>query len=266
MVSSLHQPITKMKLDHRCLNKRAINIFELITKCNWNKLKRMLRISLFVNKSCVAKCSGPCSYTCKSTHSALHYACQFCPPLDVIKLLYRMYPQALFEQDCKERYVLHIACKHGCRSSVIEYLLKKNPEAARAKDIKNRTPFLLLFKSYLFRTDQQERRASIDLLDAANALHTIDPAASIGEDHTGHTALEYAIKKELPMEIVKYAQDVFCVENLQSQRSSSFSDHIDGPISSDIIQTNIERFYEMKQYVMPEALRTTLTLIYLQEM
>lgn len=257
MDSNLYPVYPKLQLEHRYLSKRAINIFELISSHDWDKLKRSLRMSLFFRQSCVASCSGPCAETCRSTHSALHYACQFRPPLDVVKLLYRIYPQALFERDCKQRYVLHIACKHGCSPFVIEYLLKKNPEAAKARDIKDRTPFLHLFKSYVFRSDRQERRASKDLLDIANALHNLDPKASTNEDDNGYNALEYAITKELPIEIVNYAQHLFLKENMQSQRRLSFINDSGEPISSDIMKANMIKLCEMKQYILPRILGST---------
>ena len=73
--------------------------------------------------------------------TVLHNMCQFLPPLDVIKMLLKAYPNAIFEIDYEERHGFHIPCKHGCIPGVVKYLLKKNPEW---------TPLLLACKNFVF--------------------------------------------------------------------------------------------------------------------
>ena len=160
-------------------NKRVLHIFKLIQTQQWYKLKNRLWIDYICHKSSVAKCSRPCSKSCKSIHSALHFVCQFHPPLDVVKMLYKAYPASIYEKDCKERNALHIACKFGCSPCVIKFLLEQNPNAAKIKDIENRIPFLISFKSYVTESNKDLRRANQDLLKVARELYDAYPDVSI---------------------------------------------------------------------------------------
>ena len=160
-------------------NKTVPQILLLIQAQEWIKLKRTLKIDSIRNRSSVARCSSPCSATCESTHSALHSACQFHPPLDVIKMLYKAHPAAIYEYDCKGRSALHIACGHGCSPEVIKFLLDENPEATKKKDAENRTPYLTALKSYVAESKKERKEANEDLLEVARELYNVYPAASI---------------------------------------------------------------------------------------
>lgn len=214
-------------------NNKSHHILELIRAKEWHKLKRTLRIGYFFHRLSVAKCSVPCSDSCKSTHSALHFACQYDPPLDVVKMLCKTYPEAVFEQDCKERYVLHIACRYGCSPPLISFLLKKNPDAAKKTDIENKTPFLTAFKSYVGKSNKEMNLAHQDLLQVAQDLYQAYPAASINEDCNKRTALDYAIDAEYPIELVLYVQSVIGRENKHSKRSIVTDEDIGKSISID---------------------------------
>ena len=170
----------------------AHHILDLIHKKKWKQVKR----SIFFNKSIAAKCTGPCKSNCKANHSILHYACQFRPPLDVVKALFKAYPNAIFEKDCKERYALHIACKHGCRPEIIKYLLEKNPEAASKADKKGRTPLLLAFKSFVFQSRLEWDTANNELVEIGEMIAETAPFMITKEDKNGMTALEYGIEEE----------------------------------------------------------------------
>lgn len=228
--------VPRLQLGHRDVSKKELKLFALITTRKWSKLRFSLKKALLLRRPVVDKCSGTCSTACSSTHSALHYACQFRPPVNVVKLLYKSYPKAVFEKDCKDRYVVHVACKHGCDPDVIEFLIGKNPEAVTTKDVKDRTPFLLAFKSYVCRSNNRIGDANKDLLRVAKALFKADPTASIDEDYEGVSALEYAIDGELSMENVRYVQ--FLTNKKESQKSLSGTNHskrlsLDGSIHSN---------------------------------
>ena len=158
-----HQIQSSLYVKHTYIDQSTNDIFRLIASQKWHRLKA----TMFMHKSAIATCHDQCSSSSKSYHSALHYACRFCPPLDVIRCLYKAYPKGIFEKDCKQRYALHIACKHGCSSDVISFLLKKTPDAANKADVKCRTPFLLAFKSYVFRSDLEWTIANKELIKVA---------------------------------------------------------------------------------------------------
>lgn len=179
----------KEKLKIQCPSH---NILDLIYNNKWSQVKR----SIFFHKSIAAKCTGPCKSKCNANHSILHYACQFHPPLDIVKKLYKAHPNAIYERDCKERYVLHIACKHGCSPDIITYLLQKNPEASCLADIKGRTPLLLAYKSYVFKCGLNWCLANKMLAEVSSVLAKQSAFVINQEDKKGMTALEYAIEEE----------------------------------------------------------------------
>lgn len=168
-------------------------VFDLIYENKWKQVKR----AIFFNKSIATKCTGCCKSKCNARHSVLHYVCQFRPPLDVVKTLFKAYPNAVFEKDCKERHALHIACKHGCAPEVIKYLLEKNPEAASKADIKRRTPLLLACKNFVFESRMSWDIANNMLAEVARALTIAAPFVITDEDYKELTALEYAIENAL---------------------------------------------------------------------
>ena len=224
-------------------NIRVLKIFGLIYAQEWIKLKRTLRINNICHRSSVARCSGPCSTSCKSNHSALHSACEFHPPLDVVKILYKAYPAAVCEYDCQECSVLHIACGHGCSPEVIKFLLEQNPEAAKKKDVENRTPFLTAFKSYVAESDKELRKANQDLLEVARELYHAYPEASVNEDCSRRNALDYAIEEELHEGTVVYLQLIVRKENSLSHKLNRIN----------VIKLDMEKFCHMKNYVLPKS-------------
>lgn len=242
------------KLPHLCCEQKnsknaAAIIFEHTSCGRWQRLKT----HVCLHKSAVRQCSSGCSPTCKSKHSILHYACQFRPPLSVIKCLYKAYPQSIYDKDCKDRYALHIACKHGCSPDVIKFLLQKNSHAAGKWDIKERTPFLLAFKSYVSRNEKRFSDANKDLIVVANELNLAAPRVVLKEDILGKTALEYAIEKELHYTSIVYVQDQDLYEkHAQSEREKRKSD--DTERSS--FELSFEELCIQKHYVMPKGIDT----------
>ena len=167
-------------------------ILDLIHKNKWKQVKD----TIISNKSIAAKCTGCCKSKCNANHSILHYVCQFRPPLEVVKALFRSNIFAIFEKDCKERYALHIACKHGCRPEIINFLLEKNPDAASKADTKGRTPLLLAYKSYIFECGFSWYIANKMLMEVAKVLTKAAPSVLTYQDYREMTALEYGIEEE----------------------------------------------------------------------
>lgn len=182
------------------MNHSTIDIFELIASRKWQRLKA----TIFMHKSIVATSHRKCFPSCTSRHSALHYACQFHPPLDVIRCIYKAYPKAVFKIDCERRYPLHVACKEGCSFEVINFLLNKNPDAAKKADIKDRTPFLHAFKSYICTSGLQQSVANNELIRVAQALIKVAPMSPIMQDCDEMTAIEYALNEENDISTIKY--------------------------------------------------------------
>ena len=174
------------------LQRQTSEMLILIHSKKWGQVKKRI----FFNKSIVAKCHGRCESTYDTNHTALHIACQFRPPLDVIKALYKAHPEAIFEADCKGQYVLHVACEHGCTPEVVQYLLEKNTEAASKSDIKGRTPLLLAYKSYVYSCCMPWKIANSMLLKVGKILTKADPSSITQEDNEGLAAIEYGINGE----------------------------------------------------------------------
>lgn len=177
----------------RCIDPSVVDIFDLIASRKWQRL----RAAIFMQKSTIAKCARL---------SALHYACQFCPPLDIIRGLHKAYPRSVFEKDCKQGYPLHVACKYGCSFDVINFLLEKNMDAAKRADGKGRAPFLLLFKSFVHESGLDWNTANRELIKIARLLVKAAPMSPIMQDCYDMTAVEYAITQENDISSIKYVQ------------------------------------------------------------
>ena len=219
------------------LHQEAPQLLHCIYEKNWKQVKR----SIFFHKSQAAKCTGSCKSKCNANHSILHYACQFRPPLDIVKALFKAHPNAVFEKDCKERYALHIACKHGCRPEVVEYLLEKNPEAASKADTKDRTPLLLAYKSYVFECRMSWKKANSMLKRVGEMFTKAAPLIITKEDNKGMTALEYGLEEEferstlltLQIGVEDYYHDVEKSESNYSTLSDSTISNLSLDFSKD---------------------------------
>lgn len=198
-------------------HRLSTDILELISLGNWTRLKAFF----FLHKTSIMRRSRLSSGNCDSAQNPLHYACQFHPPLDIIKCFYKSCPKFFFQQDCDGRYPLHIACKYGCSPDVIKFILKKNPDAAKELDTKDRTPFLLAAKSYVRKSDKECMVANRDLFEVIAALDDVDPTSSIKEDFKGISALEYAIDKDLAVAVVELIQAITerCQERIEKESS-----------------------------------------------
>jgi len=97
--------------------------------------------------------SAKCYPSCCRRHSLLHLACQFDPPLSIVKSLDKVCKGGVFESDCKNRCPLHIALMYGTSYEVVEYLLKRNKTAAFIADIEGKTLLHLAFHGYSLRNE-----------------------------------------------------------------------------------------------------------------
>lgn len=244
MPTSDRKKSPKLQLDHKIVHKSVAEIFQLISSRKWYELKQLLRKNTIRNKSSVSKCTGPCCSKCNSTHNVLHFACQFRPPPQVIKILYEANPKAVFEVDCKGRHPLHIACKHGCNPDVVKFLLEKNLSAAKKLDTKDRTPFLLACKSYVSRTNYRWRIGNACLTEVLQMLSEVDTISFLNEDYKGSTALEYAINQELPIEVVEYLQvKMSCQVKKEMQKNQK----------DRILECDLNEFSQIKDYILPRS-------------
>lgn len=162
---------------------------------------------IFLKRASVAKYTGACKKSgCNSNHTVLHYLCQFRPPLSVVKSIYKSHSKAIFQKDCKGRYPLHIACKHGCTPDVVNYLLEKYPQAARECDLKQRSPLILAYRSYVFECGLAFCFANRNLTEVGQALISAAPDMVTAEDNKGQTALEYAIAEQFKYPTIEILQ------------------------------------------------------------
>eukprot|EP00567_Pseudictyota_dubia_P015428 CAMPEP_0197446954 /NCGR_PEP_ID=MMETSP1175-20131217/11742_1 /TAXON_ID=1003142 /ORGANISM="Triceratium dubium, Strain CCMP147" /LENGTH=295 /DNA_ID=CAMNT_0042978131 /DNA_START=152 /DNA_END=1042 /DNA_ORIENTATION=- len=129
---------------------------------------------------------------------ALCAACRRQPPLDVIRLILDLCPDAASRPEpCTGRYPLHIALQHAGSKEVVELLVRRNPAAAAvcaAPDESGRTALHELCDTYV-RTYRERHQKSVDktALVLVRLLRCCAPTTTNLEDADGMTAIEYAV-------------------------------------------------------------------------
>jgi len=236
------------------VSKSVSSIFELISSKKWGKLKTTLLKRSIFHKTSISKCSGPCCSSCTRDHSILHFACQFHPPLTIVKLLTKANQKSAWNQDCKDRYALHIACKHGCDPEVITFFLKINPDAAKKIDIKGRSAFHLACKSYVQKSDFAWKIANKNLIKVVSALNTIDPMSHSLEDRDGITPLEYALCGELSMKVVNFVQAI-CEESQNRAQEKNII------VASQTAPLNYTQLCMKKNYVLSKSHQSNVEIV-----
>lgn len=110
----------------------------------------------------------------------LHYACIVKAPIDVMRALLEVYPEAA-SVECQEYDMLplHLACQHGTNPSVIQALLESNRGAASVSDAYDLLPLHLACT-----------QGASDI--AIEALVEAYPQAVQAVDRNGHTPKVYA--------------------------------------------------------------------------
>ena len=168
-------------------------IFKLIRQKNWAKVQRSMFLCKLMKKMPQRATKSKSQASC----FILHYACQFRPPQNVVKSIFKSFPDAACIHDGDGRYALHVACKYGCDPQVIKIIIDKNPDAVRQFDSKRRTPLHLVYMDYIFSCKLEWMKANKMLLEVAKMLTAVAPQVVTEEDYKGLSALEYGLIEEL---------------------------------------------------------------------
>lgn len=155
--------------------------------------------------SAIQECSQDASET------LLHYCCRFHPPIDVVMMLYKSFPQAACLCDKRGRYAVHLACREGAAPSVIRFLSQKNPHALSLPDHAGSIP-LHYACEYYERHYDPELELDKDMLAEDAAVTVIEQLCSTSpdsvniEDGDERNAVEIAIECEVPWDALQKLQ------------------------------------------------------------
>jgi len=187
-----------------------LDIFQLISLQKWDKLKTTISKKRY-NESMLYNVYQNSEN--RSRLTALQFVCYFHPPLDVIKCLYSVYPEAIREKDCNGNYTLHTACMYGCSPDVVRYLVEQYPQAATKTNKKDRSPFLLACKSYLSSPipkanslKRVQRVFNMELLNVLETLASVAPQFCTRKDYYGLSPLDYAMEANVHLCVQIYLQ------------------------------------------------------------
>jgi len=152
-----------------------------------------------------------------SGSNALHFACRFCPPPDVVRMLevalvsgergegqgegdrQESSNNPFAAEDCASRVPLHYAVKYGCSPEVAALLLRRYPSAASRTDVVGKTPLHHFAESYASHRggdgngNFRQTALKDDMKLVAKLLLRADLSAVNVEDDEGMTPIEYAI-------------------------------------------------------------------------
>mmetsp|Transcript_9956 Transcript_9956/g.16672 ORF Transcript_9956/g.16672 Transcript_9956/m.16672 type:complete len:274 (-) Transcript_9956:165-986(-) len=179
----------------------------LLSHQDWKQIRRLFlsRESHYEMVAAIEACS------CSASQTMLHYVCRFHPPMDVVMMLYKAYPQAICLKDKKGRYPLHMACRSGASPSVIRFLCAKNPHALSLPDRSGSTPLHYVCQSY---ERQYDPTLELDpdlppedaLVQVVDMICKIAPESLNIEDNEDRNAVEIAIECEIPWDAVQTLQ------------------------------------------------------------
>lgn len=223
-------------------NPVCIRITENIERRQWEAVTADLERE----NVAVDRCNAKCAPKCKSRHNVLFFACQRRAPLSVIKRIYELYPEAVFEADCMWRQPLHIAIKNCAELDTIDFLISKNPQAVLRRDRKGKSPLHLACEYFECKIPRekindytQEERYKLTEMALYQLMSTlIDnvPQSLLLEDSKGKDPLEYAITHKRHYKTIKMMQSraksirkclglrrLTCLDNYTTSRRHSHS-------------------------------------------
>jgi len=210
---------------HKCLSS-------LIEHQRWRKLNNNVVKQLRQPKNVRCTCEK-----CTHQQSLLHFACNFRPPLYVVRNLLEFDAFNASGIDSKRRYPLHLALEYESAVEVVKFLIESNKAAVIAQDVYGKTPLhmvVLKCAEKIERNELQDFGGIISFIDSVEMLELIlllcdaVPSAPFVEDNNGMTALEYAIDVEADYELVKALQvemQIAHIFQMKKNRSQSSPSH-----------------------------------------
>ena len=217
--------------EHKCPlleTDEQICLSSLIEHRRWRKLNNAVvkHLKNIKNVACLCK-------KCTHQQSLLHLACNFTPPLYVVRNLLEFDTFNASRIDSKRRYPLHLALEYESDVEVVKFLIESNKAAVIAQDVYGKTPLhMVVLKSaeQMERNDLQDWGDIISFIDSVEMLEIIlllcdaVPIAPFVENNNGMNALEYAIDVEADCKLVKALKETMQIEHtLQMRKNRSRS-------------------------------------------
>ena len=143
---------------HKCLSS-------LIEHQRWRKLNNNVVKQLKQPKHVQCTCKK-----CTHQQSLLHLACNFRPPLYVVRNLFEFDTFNASRIDSKRRYPLHLALEHESAVEVVEFLIESNKAAVISQDVYGKTPLHMVV---LKCAEKIERNELQDLGDIIEFIDTV---------------------------------------------------------------------------------------------
>ena len=224
--------------EHKCPlleTDEQICLSSLIEHRKWRKLNNAVVKHLKKSKNVVCLCKK-----CTHQQSLLHLACNFTPPLYVVRNLLEFDTFNASRIDSKRRYPLHLALEYESDVKVVKFLIESNKAAVIAQDVYGKTPLhmvVLKCAEKMERNELQDLGGIISFIDSVEMLKFLlllcdaVPSAPFIEDNNGMTALEYAIDVEADFKLVKALQEkmqIGCMFQMKKNRSRSPPSHTAG--------------------------------------
>lgn len=170
-------------------------------------------------------------------NAVVHLACRFQAPLKIIKLLSSRYPSSIHKADAAGRFPIHVATKWSAMPDVIQFLTSQNPSVVGMKDDFGKSPLHYLAESYLDNCDPYHICHAVDyMLEAVNIIKTCTPNAATIEDNDGMNAIEYAIEKEAPIDVVVTMQNSSRDYLREKRATREENRHVSSDFNHDIDQ------------------------------
>jgi len=204
---------------HKCLSS-------LIEHQRWRKLNNNVVKQLGQPKNVRCTCNK-----CTHQQSLLHFACNFWPPLYVVRNLLEFDAFNASQIDSKRRYPLHLALEHESAVEVVKFLIESNTSAVIAKDVYGKTPLHMVVLKCVEKMERHELQYlgdirsfidSVEMLELILLLCDAVPLAPFVEDNNGMTALEYAIDVEADYKVVKALQQKMQIVNMLQMKKNQY--------------------------------------------
>mmetsp|Transcript_2562 Transcript_2562/g.3622 ORF Transcript_2562/g.3622 Transcript_2562/m.3622 type:complete len:298 (+) Transcript_2562:164-1057(+) len=194
----------------------------------------------------------------KSQEPVLHLVCRYHPPIDIVRLLYHAFPNAICIANAVGRYPIHLACRCGASPTVIQFLIKKNQLVASLQDSTGRTPLHITCEFYSRTYDPMlEGSKSLSpeeaITEVVLVLCEVAPGSVNLEDREDRSPTEAAIEFGAPLKVVKKIQKT-SEKDWKSRRRLSEEDE---KRSHAFIQLEIKKQVEEKQERLREHLLAT---------
>lgn len=171
----------------------------------WDLLRELLSTIEEAVTSASVECRHDLDKSDKSGCTFLHAVCAFRPPLDLVRMIVRLFPEMVSATDRHLRTPLHVAVDRDASKEVTRCLLESDSSCAEAQDREGKTALMLACQSK-FDAHNIEEGGVQRIVDMIRFLAKISPRSVSLEDINGQTALEHALIGEAPRSTIRTLQ------------------------------------------------------------